>query len=164
MLSVAKNEIAYTESELEGNSPRGIQPTFAENEVCCYETKIAWRHHIILQQTHNGETELESKRRTKINVAILAVLEGDSPEYLLTEKKIHRVPSQNTSINRVTAQVIHKAVRSMEEPTSVQRLIKKYIHLRWIPRSQTLQKEAQGACRNNIRKNTASEWYRPKCL
>ena len=78
-----------------------------------------------------GKTELELKERTKINVAMLAVLQGVSPEYLLTEKKIHRVPSQNTSINRVTAQVIHKAVRSTEEPTSVQRLIKKmYIHLR----------------------------------
>ena len=81
------------------------------------------------------------------------------------KKKFHRVPSQNTSIDRVTAQVIHKAVRSIEEPISLQRLIKKMnIHLRWIPRSQTLQKEAQGACRNNIRKNTASEWYRPECL
>ena len=78
-----------------------------------------------------GKRNWNQKERTKINVAILAVLEGGSPEYLLTEKKIHRVPSQNTSINRVTAQVIHKAVRSMEEPTSVQRLIKKmYIHLR----------------------------------
>lgn len=76
MLSVAKNEIAYTGSELDGNLPQGIQPTFAENEVSCYETKIALRHHIILQQTYNGETKLESKGRTKINVAILTVLEG----------------------------------------------------------------------------------------
>jgi hypothetical protein len=40
------------------------------------------------KQTFNGETKLESKGRTKINVAILTVLKGVSPEYLLTEKKI----------------------------------------------------------------------------
>lgn len=129
MLSVAKNEIAYTGSELDENLPQRIQPTFAENEVCCYETKIALRHHIILQQTYNGDSKLESKGHTKITVAILTVLEGVSPEYLWSENiYFYPVPSQNTSINRMTAQAIHKAVRSVDEPSSVQRCDKKNVH------------------------------------
>jgi len=49
-----------------------------------------------------------------------------SPEYLLTEKKkIYRVPSQNTSINRIPAQTIRKAVRSLDESISAQRVWKK---------------------------------------